>query len=122
MILLYFPVACNKVFSWLMSCLFGHTAFPFIALITRIRYSFPILMPYLVSVLHVPQFLPPGSVASRETFLFPLCQPLYKDDKLHHLSVTALTNNNRLGGLRQHKFIVLLCYVEGQRSNTGLTG
>lgn len=54
MILLHFPIDCNKVFSVIMSCLFYHNTFSLIAPITRIRYSFLFLTPCLVNVLHVP--------------------------------------------------------------------
>lgn len=113
MILLYFLVDCNNVFSLIMSCLFCHAAFSLIALITSIRCSFPFwCLAWLVfSGFHSFFLLVQGLW---ETFLFPHCQPLYEDDKLHHLSVTAVTNNHRLGGLRQHK--LLIYYAVGQRS------
>ena len=41
-----------------------------------------------------------------------------KMTRLHHLSVTAVTNNHRLDGLKQHK--LLIYYAVGQRS-TGVS-
>lgn len=59
-----------------MSCLFHDNAFSVLAPISGLRYSFPFFMLCLVSVLWVPDFLSLSLVASRETFLFPHCQPL----------------------------------------------
>ena len=73
---LVLSIDCSEGFFTTMSCLFYRNAFCLIATIPGIRYSFPFLMPLLVSVLQVPDFLPPSLVASRETFLLLQCLSL----------------------------------------------